>query len=308
MIEFKQLRFFVAIAESSSFSKAAEKLYISQPALSQQMSKLEEQIGVTLINRSTRSVQLTPAGRNLYERAIPLMTQMENMMQSVKASEFSLPQHQRLRMAVEDGMFSLEYTGAFQFIQQLRDMEPELSLDCFPAAVGSMTRQLSDGSADIGIAYIAGASSLSPNLVERCIYRGPLALAVPRSWTHEMGTPEFADAVNRTTLYYPLERTDWHGIMNGFFAKYNYYPHVVSLQNYNTVINYLVAGGGICFAPEEQLRHWPQEYIRIIPIEDPLAEYRVSVFYRANIHSIAIQRVLELLPEEAPPSEQTARD
>jgi LysR family carnitine catabolism transcriptional activator len=61
-VSIKQLRGFIAIAETGSFAEASERLYISQPALSIAIGKLEDTVGGLLFNRSTRSVQLTPEG------------------------------------------------------------------------------------------------------------------------------------------------------------------------------------------------------------------------------------------------------
>ena len=71
--EFNQLRAFVAVAETLSFSRAAEFLGMTSSAVSQTLRGLEERIGVRLLNRTTRSVSLTEAGAELFERARPAM-------------------------------------------------------------------------------------------------------------------------------------------------------------------------------------------------------------------------------------------
>jgi len=77
MLDLKQLQYFIAVTEQMNFSKAAEKLHISQPSLSNAIKKLEHEIGSPLLNRNTRNLQLTEAGELLYERAKVILKNME---------------------------------------------------------------------------------------------------------------------------------------------------------------------------------------------------------------------------------------
>src|SRR6476661_4330932 len=68
-MELRHLRYFVTIAEERSITRAAERLWIAQPGLSTQMRRLEAELGIQLLNRHTRGVELTPAGEVFLERA-----------------------------------------------------------------------------------------------------------------------------------------------------------------------------------------------------------------------------------------------
>lgn len=83
-MELRQLRYFQTTAEIGSITRAAEALYIAQPALSQQITKLEAELGVRLFNRSVRGVTTSPAGDTLYRLTKPLLRQAETIAASVR--------------------------------------------------------------------------------------------------------------------------------------------------------------------------------------------------------------------------------
>src|SRR5438445_1154762 len=77
-MELHQLRYFVAVAQTGNFSRAAERCHVSQPSLSQQVLKLERRLGQPLLNRLGRRAVLTDAGRLLLERATAILTAVED--------------------------------------------------------------------------------------------------------------------------------------------------------------------------------------------------------------------------------------
>ncbi|MES2075770.1 MAG: LysR family transcriptional regulator [Pseudomonadota bacterium] len=83
-IDLKQLRYFLAVAEEKSFSRAAERLHISQPPLSQQIMKLESELGVKLFARTTRTFELTVAGRALMNEAAELLGKMRMTIDTIR--------------------------------------------------------------------------------------------------------------------------------------------------------------------------------------------------------------------------------
>jgi DNA-binding transcriptional LysR family regulator len=83
-IDLKQLKYFLAVAEEKSFSRAAERLHISQPPLSQQIMKLENELGVRLFARTTRSFELTVAGKALMHEAADLLARMRMTIDTIR--------------------------------------------------------------------------------------------------------------------------------------------------------------------------------------------------------------------------------
>lgn len=83
-LEIRQLRYFIAVADTLNFSRAAESVYLSQSALSRQIMDLEREVGLPLLRRSTRQVELTDAGRALQKSAKELISRWEKMLPEVR--------------------------------------------------------------------------------------------------------------------------------------------------------------------------------------------------------------------------------
>jgi DNA-binding transcriptional LysR family regulator len=86
-VELRQIRFFVAVAEDRHFGRAAERMYIAQPALSQHVRRLERELGVQLLDRSARHVRLTPAGEAFLEVARRMLRQVDEGTDAARRAE-----------------------------------------------------------------------------------------------------------------------------------------------------------------------------------------------------------------------------
>src|SRR5918992_4011556 len=98
-VEIRHLRSFVAVAEERNFTRAAERLHLAQPALSAQIRQLEQRMGVQLLERTTRKVDLTPAGEALLERARTLLDGVEAAVQHVQDTAAGRPGRLRAALA-----------------------------------------------------------------------------------------------------------------------------------------------------------------------------------------------------------------
>lgn len=89
-MDIKQLRYFAAIADEGQISRAAKKLHMAQPPLSQQLKLLEQELGVTLLARKGRELELTAPGKELYKRAKQILNLLEETVTAVKETEHGL--------------------------------------------------------------------------------------------------------------------------------------------------------------------------------------------------------------------------
>jgi DNA-binding transcriptional LysR family regulator len=178
-MELRHLRYFVAIAEERSFTRAAERLWIAQPGLSTQMRRLEAELGVRLLERHTRGVDLTDAGELFLERARATLAAAEDALSTGRDLEAGLVGTVRLGLPVEaPAGFAPSLLAAFG-----RD-RPDVEVTVFESYCGTLLRDLRDGRLD---AVIAPSPLGSPEL--RCLRLGSERWVVLVGRGHRLWTP-----------------------------------------------------------------------------------------------------------------------
>ncbi len=149
MIELRQLKYFISIAEHEHFGQAAQELHIVQPALSRQIKQLEEDLGVELFERLPRGVKLTAAGKVLLERARIFMSDFDRMTAATKLA--AQGKSGFLRVGFADGA---TYSGRVPaIIREFRKLAPGVELELIPASSRTQAEFLSRESIDIGFVY-----------------------------------------------------------------------------------------------------------------------------------------------------------
>lgn len=159
-MELRQLRYFMILAEELHFRRAAEKLFIVQPALSKQIKSLEEELGVTLFERNRRKVQLTPAGKYFRQEIDSVLSHLEQVSNRV-----------RLVKDGQGGEIRIGYVGSCihtflpGVISTLHDRYPEIHLYLDEMTTHAQLRSLQQGELDV-------AFCRNPDLTSR--YSGQL--------------------------------------------------------------------------------------------------------------------------------------
>jgi DNA-binding transcriptional LysR family regulator len=140
-LDLRKLRYFVAVAEHRHFGRAAEQLYITQPVLSRQISAIEQELECTLLVRTTRRVELTAAGKQLYEEAQGVLAAVAAAVQRVHDVDRGVL---RLVVAFSPG---LHVSDAIRVFTSRR---PEVETDVVPARWWEQDAPLRDGRAQVG--------------------------------------------------------------------------------------------------------------------------------------------------------------
>lgn len=171
MLSIRHLRALAALAETEHFRKAAERLHVTQPALSAQIQGLEEHLGVTLVERTKRRVVFTPIGRAMVERARAILAEITDMESAAKA--FASPLEGLLRIGVPPTL------GPYLLPHVLPDLKARyqgLRLYLREERLARQLAELASGEIDLvlGLGPLAGEGRVAAPLFDE-----PLWLALP---------------------------------------------------------------------------------------------------------------------------------
>ena len=151
-MDFRQLRYFVAVAEERHFRRAAERLHMSQPPLSQHVAALEEELGTTLLQRDRRSVRLTAAGETFLRRARALLDQASSAAREVRR----VGRGEMGRLSI--GFMSAAMLSRFpSILRAFRDSNPGVDVDLVQLSPKEQIAAVASGQIDIGFLAIAQA-------------------------------------------------------------------------------------------------------------------------------------------------------
>ncbi len=153
-MELRHLRYFVAIAEEHSFTRAAERLWVAQPGLSTQIRRLESELGIQLFERHTRGVDLTDAGELFLERSRAALAAAEAARNT--GHDFAAGLVGSVRLGVATGV---AWPGAPEFLYQFGRERPAVELTVIESHGGTLLRDLRDGRLDAIIAPAAFGSA-----------------------------------------------------------------------------------------------------------------------------------------------------
>ena len=174
-MELRHLRYFVAVAEELHFSRAAERLHIAQPPLSQQIRQLEDELGVRLFERTRRRVLLTDAGRLVLEEARRTIAQAARVISVARRSAEGAAGFLRLGFSS-----SAPYTTLPAILRRFRAQFPDVKLALFERSSEEQIELLAADTIDA--AFVRRPIENAPeSLVVKTILREPLVLALPRS-------------------------------------------------------------------------------------------------------------------------------
>lgn len=172
MVETRLLQQFVAVAEALHFRRAAEKLHMAQPPLSQAIRRLEDELGYALFERTNRSVALTPAGSAFLSDARSILAAIDKSIARTRRVAQGIEGHLTLTF-----INIVHYPPLLQALRKMRLASPNVSFTMKEATTHEQVGALERGDADIGFMRTPGTTA--PNLRFESILREPICVVLP---------------------------------------------------------------------------------------------------------------------------------
>ena len=264
-MELRHLRYFVGVADELSFTKAAQKLHVAQPALSRQIRQLEEEVGVALFERSRRSVRLTEAGQVFLGEARSLLAQSAQAVRAAQAT--GLAGRGSLNIGYVWGLFHSLVPAA---VARFRQAFPDVAVNLFDLTATEQVAALMAGRLDagfVGFAQELDAAGLAKQKVGACT----MVAALPRSHRAARKSTVTLSALAQE-FFFVISEQNYPGasrLVMEACAEAGFRPKILQTAERGHTILSLVAGNcGVALLPEP-LRALPHPGVVFRPLARP---------------------------------------
>src|SRR5277367_548683 len=169
----KDLKYLVALADTGHFGKAAERSFVSQPTLSAQLKKLEEYLGVKLVERQPKNIQLTDVGRQIVVRARRMLDEGDEIVALARSNTDPLAGKLKMALIPTIGPYLLP-----RVMQKFRKALPHLGLMLYEYQTEPLLKRLRDGEIDLCIMALPAEKE---GLESRALYQEDFTVALPNN-------------------------------------------------------------------------------------------------------------------------------
>jgi DNA-binding transcriptional LysR family regulator len=261
-IELRHLRYFVAVAEELHFRRAAQRLHLSQPPLSQQIRKLEQMLGYPLFNRTSRSVSLTSAGGAFFESARRTLRNVQRDIEETRS--IGRGEVGSLHIGFVGSSMLTNLPGIFR---AYREAYPRVRLQLHESFTARVIAGLENGSLDAGILRDGDPAE---GLNVSTIFAEPFVAVLPASHPRAKQKSISPAALrNEPFVYYPPSagaRAFEKPL--AIFEQYGFRPQIVQeASHWLTILRLIGAGLGVSIAPE-CVRRIATPDVACVPLRD----------------------------------------
>jgi DNA-binding transcriptional LysR family regulator len=290
-MELRHLRYFVAVADERNFTRAAERLCIAQPPLSRQIQQLEEELGVALIEKGTRPLQLTEAGRFFHVHAQELLAkaaELKSMTQRVGKIERTL----------SIGFVASTLYGLLpEIVQRFRTRYATVEVSFHEMTTMQQIQALKDGVIDVGFGRVKHED---PNIRRIVLREERLIVALPANHPRAAATDavKLVDLQQECLIIYPkAPRPSFADQVLAAFSERSITPHkVMEVRELQIAIGLVAAGEGVAIVPDS-VQGMKRKDVVYRPISDRHAVSPVMFSVRKMDHTEELRNMLDVIYE-----------
>jgi LysR family hydrogen peroxide-inducible transcriptional activator len=295
-LKLKDLRYLVAVADTGHFGKAAARCFVSQPTLSAQLKKLEDYLGVPLLERQARRTLLTPAGEQIVARARRIIDSSEEVVEIAKAHRDPLAGKLRVAFLPTIGPYLLPLVAP-----KLRKALPRLELLLYEYQTVPMLEKLRAGELDMGVLALPIDDDW---LLSQALYDEAFVLAAPAEHPLTRKKQIKPEDLREATL---LLLEDGHCLRDQALEVCSHLP-VREKQDFRatsieTLRQMVAAGAGVTLLPELATRggYAALKGLALRPFAKPAPTRQIGAVWRkSSPRHEAIHAVIECIAEHAP--------
>jgi len=286
-IKYRQLQYFLAVAESLHFSRAAERLFVTQPTLSHQLAELESQLGTALFDRSGKAVRLTQAGELFRAYAKRSLDEIEAGCSAL--AELEGLQRGELRIGVNQ---SFVHRLMPPIISEFLAWHPAVRLHVHEMTANQIERQLADGILDLGIAF---APSALPETELEAILDERFLLVVKHDHALASRSRVRMAELDGVPMVLLGREYSTRQLIEHYLAEAGVTPMVVCETNTIELMRRLVGASGLAaIMPESSVEEAPP--VRTLPLVDPVPVRTSALLWsRHKFRTLAAKRFAQIV-------------
>lgn len=289
-MELKQLQYFLVVADCLNFSRAAEQLYISQPALSYHIAELERELKMELFVRAPRQLYLTAEGQSLRVHARQILHQAEELPHLILRD--SAGPERMLRIGFDDTEDHFEFTGITQAIADLLVEHPQLELELRKLPFTECADQVIYNELDVAFLILRHKENLPPSLISKPVYRNRIVLVVRT----DCNAVTCAEAIKSHELLLIDEKPRGNSRILKILSDMKLEPAIRRVDSLTSAFIYVQAGKGIMLLPEIYYEHHNYPNLRAIKLDSEVnCIAHEAVWNRAN-ENPNVRKLLCMLP------------
>lgn len=289
--ELRLIRYFVAVAEELHFGRAAARLHVAQPGLSQQIMALERRLGVRLLERTSRQVRLTPAGSLLLGEGRRLLADAERAVDRVRRT--GRGEMGRVTLAA---IGSATYDIVPRLLRAHRTRSPDVELVLREMSTPAQVQALRSGEIDVGLLRVPADVT---DLVAHTVREDRMAVMLPESHplARRRRIPIRALAREPLILFPAMPRPSWADTVVAACRESGFEPLVAQdAMESATVVSFVAAGVGIALVPEG-LKVLARPGVAFRLAAPPAPVTHLAAVHRPGDLAPAVARLMELVRE-----------